>query len=61
MYGGIYRDVRIVIKDRLHIPFQGSYQHQGGTFVSTPKSPQEAAEVRVRTWVKNDNADCQGM
>jgi hypothetical protein len=56
VYGGIYRDVRIVIKDRLHIPFQGSYRHQGGTFVSTPKVSEEAADVRIRTWVKNDSA-----
>ena len=59
VYGGIYRDVRLVIKDRLHIPFQGSYRHQGGTFVSTPKVSDEAAEVRVRTWIRNDNADAR--
>jgi beta-galactosidase len=56
VYGGIYRDVRIVIKDRLHIPFQGSYRHQGGTFVTTPKVSEEAADVRIRTWIKNDGA-----
>jgi beta-galactosidase len=54
VYGGIYRDVRIVITDRLHIPFQGSYRHQGGTFITTPSVSQDAAEVGIRTWVKND-------
>lgn len=54
VYGGIYRDVRLVIKDRLFIPFQGSYKHEGGTFVTTPKVSAESAEVRVRTWVQND-------
>jgi beta-galactosidase len=54
VYGGIYRDVRLVITDRLYIPFQGSYQHQGGTFVTTPRVSPDAAEVRIRTWVKND-------
>jgi len=62
IYGGIYRDARIVIKDRLHIPFQGSAKHQGGTFVTTPRVSESAAEVRVRTWVRNDYAapkDCE--
>jgi beta-galactosidase len=62
IYGGIYRDVRLVIKDRLHIPFQGSARHEGGTFVTTPKVNEAAAEVRVRTWVRNDYAapeDCE--
>ena len=53
-YGGIYRDVRIVITDPLYIPFQGSATHQGGTFVTTPKVSEAAGEVRVRTWVQND-------
>ncbi|MBP8303055.1 MAG: DUF4982 domain-containing protein [Phycisphaerae bacterium] len=59
VYGGIYRDVRIVITDRLHIPFQGSYRHQGGTFVTTPRVSGAAAEVRIRTWVKNDHPDAR--
>ncbi|TDG00262.1 glycoside hydrolase family 2 protein [Paenibacillus piri] len=54
VYGGIYRDVRIVIKDRLHIPFQGSAVHEGGTFITTPEVSEEQAQVRVRTYVKND-------
>ena len=54
VYGGIYRDVRLVVTDRLYIPFQGSSKHQGGTFVTTPSVSQDAAEVRIRTWVSND-------
>ena len=56
VYGGIYRDVRIVIKDRLHIPFQGSYRSEGGTFVSTPAVSAASGVARVRTWVRNDYA-----
>ena len=37
VYGGIYRDVTLVLKDRLYIPMQGSASHEGGTFVTTPK------------------------
>jgi dienelactone hydrolase len=54
VYGGIYRDVRLVICDRLHVPFQGSAQHEGGTFVTTPEVSEERATVQVRTWVRND-------
>lgn len=55
-YGGIYRDARIVIKDSLYIPFQGSYKQQGGTFVTTPKVSEASGETRVRTWVQNDGS-----
>src|SRR5581483_4737646 len=56
VYGGIYRDVRLVLTDRLHVPFQGSAQHEGGTFVTTPQVSAERGTVRVRTWVENDFA-----
>ncbi len=59
VYGGIYRDVRLVIKNPVHIPFQGSYRHEGGTFVTTPEVSMERAVVRVRTWVRNDTPDPQ--
>ncbi|MFD0675701.1 MULTISPECIES: glycoside hydrolase family 2 protein [unclassified Paenibacillus] len=55
VYGGIYRDVRLVLKDKLHIPFQGSAEHEGGTFITTPEVTAQWAMVRVRTFVKNDS------
>jgi len=54
VYGGIYRDVRLVIKNKVYIPFQGSYKHEGGTFVTTPRVTNESADVNVRTWIRND-------
>jgi rhamnogalacturonyl hydrolase YesR len=54
VYGGIYREVRLVVKSAVHIPFQGSFAHEGGTFVTTPTVSAERGTVRVRTWVKND-------
>ena len=54
VYGGIYRDVKIVIKDKLYIPMQGSASHEGGTFITTPKVTEKEGIVRVQTWVKND-------
>ena len=29
VYGGIVRDVRLVVTDPVNIPFQGSYKHEG--------------------------------
>ena len=54
VYGGIYRDVTLVIKDKLYIPMQGSASHEGGTFVTTPAVSEKQGIVRVQTWVKND-------
>jgi beta-galactosidase len=56
VYGGIYRDVTIVFKSKLHIPMQGSASHEGGTFVTTPQVSEKEGVVRVQTWVKNDYA-----
>lgn len=56
LYGGIYRAVRLVITDRVYVPFQGSAAHEGGTFITTPDVSAEQAQVRVRTWVENDFA-----
>ncbi len=53
VYGGIYRNVHIVVKDPVHIPFQGSYKHEGGTFVTTPEVSEESAYFNLRTFVKN--------
>ena len=52
VYGGIYRDVRIVVKDPVHIPFQGSHLHEGGTFVTTPQVSEKEATVCVKTYVR---------
>lgn len=54
VYGGIYRDVKLVVKDRLYIPMQGSASHEGGTFVTTPSVSEKAGVARVQTWVQND-------
>jgi hypothetical protein len=57
VYGGILCDVRVVIKDRLHIPMQGSASHEGGTFITTPVVSAKAAVARVQTWVRNEYSD----
>ena len=57
VYGGIYRSVRIVIKNPIYIPFQGSYEHEGGTFVTTPIVCKDSATVSIKTYVRNEKAE----
>lgn len=54
LYGGIYRGVKMLITDKLYIPYQGSYKHEGGTFITTKLGKNNVADVRVRTWIEND-------
>ncbi len=53
-YGGMYRDVRLVLKNPVHIPFQGSADHEGGTLITTPVIDHEHAIVRILTHLRND-------
>lgn len=53
VYGGIVRDVRIVLTDPVSIPFQGSYKHEGGTFITTERAGRKSASVNVKTYVGN--------
>ncbi len=57
VYSGIYRDVRLVIKNKLHFPFQGSYKHDGGVFITTPEVSNAEAKLSVLSYVKNDNPE----
>ncbi|HEY1394224.1 MAG TPA: glycoside hydrolase family 2 TIM barrel-domain containing protein, partial [Methylibium sp.] len=45
--GGIYRNVRLVVTDPVHVAWYG-------TFVTTPKVSEQQASVRVQTEVRND-------
>ena len=56
VYGGIYRSVRLVLTNKVHIPFQGSADSEGGDFIQTPHVSAESATVHDTTWVRNDNA-----
>ena len=57
VYGGIIRDVRLVVTAPVSIPFQGSYKHEGGTFITTPEVSEKQAAVRIRTFVQNQRPD----
>ena len=47
--GGLYRDVRLVVTEPLHITWYG-------TFVTTPTVTTEAGTVNVKTEIRNDSA-----
>jgi hypothetical protein len=47
--GGIYRNVRLVITDPLHVTWYG-------TFVTTPKVSAESGGANVKTEIRNDSA-----
>jgi beta-galactosidase len=52
--GGIYRDVRLVVTEPLHVTWYG-------TFVTTPQVSAESGTVNVKTEIRNDGAaakDC---
>lgn len=53
LYGGLYREARLVVTSPLYIPFQGSAEQDGGTRVTTPVVSRERARVRVETWLRN--------
>lgn len=54
LYGGIYRDVRLVLKNGVHIPFQGAADYDGGTFITTPEVDHDHAIVEITTHVMNE-------
>jgi hypothetical protein len=53
VYGGIYRDVRLVLTDSVYVPFQGSAEHEGGTHIATPRIADGDGSVAVRTFLRN--------
>lgn len=63
-YSGIYRDVKMIVSDRLHITdeLEANTVAGGGVFVTYPKVNRGEASVQVRTQVANDdNVSRQGI
>jgi beta-galactosidase len=55
LYGGLYRDASLVLRDRLHItdPVLADTVAGGGVFVTYPAVSRDEATVRVQTQVEN--------
>lgn len=58
-YSGIYRDVNMIISDKLHITDELEVDKiaGGGLFITYPKVDQEEAWVQVQTHLKNGHAE----
>ncbi|WP_016956132.1 glycoside hydrolase family 2 TIM barrel-domain containing protein [Catenovulum agarivorans] len=56
-YGGLYRDVKLIVKNALHISdeMQVNEVASGGLFITTPVVSEARAEVQVKTHVINAN------
>lgn len=56
-YSGIYRDVEMVISDKLHITdaLAANEVAGGGVFVTYPSVSKEEATVRIKTQIENEN------
>jgi len=55
VYGGINRSVRLVLTNKVHVPFQGAADSEGGSFVQTHHVTRDSASVHDTTWVGNDS------
>lgn len=61
VYSGIYRPVHLVVKNEVHIPFQGNSEHEGGTFVTTPWVKADSAIVQIATYIKNSKKEKENI
>jgi len=58
LFGGLHRDVKLIITDKLYVPnpLSGTAAPGGGTFITTPTVSTSSATITVRTVVRNDYA-----
>jgi beta-galactosidase len=56
LFGGLYRDVYLVVTDRLQITFPWEAR-EAGVFITTPSVSADNATVSVRTTVRNGHAN----
>lgn len=56
LFGGLYRDVYLVVTNKLHIIFSWE-DFKGGTFVTTPSVSADSATIKVKTTVRNEYSE----
>lgn len=58
-FGGLYRNVKLIVTDRLHIvdPLLATRPAGGGVFVTFPSANPDFATVELRTNVRNEHRD----
>lgn len=57
MFGGIYRDVRLIITDRLYITLKEAASPEKGILTGTPAISERDGVVSIRASVRNDYPD----
>ncbi|MCF8226210.1 MAG: glycoside hydrolase family 2 [Bacteroidales bacterium] len=57
VYGGIYRDARLIKTSDVYIPYQGNHSHEGGTFITSTVSDSSRAIIHITNYLKNDRSD----
>ncbi len=57
MYGGLYRDAFLIIKNPVHIsdPIEAGLTASGGVFVTYPKVSSQQATVHIKTHIQNQS------
>lgn len=53
-FGGIYRDVNLVVKDKVHFDIED--YGANGVFINTPEVSKEKGEVKLKAKIKNDDS-----
>lgn len=63
MFGGLYRDAHLIIKDRLHItnPILANKVAGGGVFVQYENVSQESATIKIKANIQNQNKHAKGF
>ncbi|WP_019026439.1 glycoside hydrolase family 2 TIM barrel-domain containing protein [Colwellia piezophila] len=61
MYGGLYRNVFLLIKNQLHISDEmfADKVASGGVYASFPRVSSKEAEIAIKTHIKNDSKENQ--
>ena len=61
MYGGLYRNVSLLIKNQLHISDEmfADKVASGGVFASFSRVSSKEAEIAIKTHIKNDSKESQ--
>ena len=62
-YGGLYRDVKLIVKNPVHITHavMANETAGGGIFVTYPKVSEQEAVVQVKTQVANESDDARDV
>lgn len=58
MYGGLYRNVHLIVKEKIHLtnPVQANVVAGGGVFFATTAANEEKASFEIKSHIKNESS-----